>query len=193
MRSIPVFRSTKPLLLLGLCGVMTACMVVRKPSDTELHALDHPPVAVVDKLNRFYPLTLVWYEEVERQLLSQGRTLTSSEKSLAQRLGVKSPESVRIVVLEKFPMPSNHELATEAEKFGLGGALEGGRTMGYVIILKPHLANHPTVIAHELVHVAQHDRLGREAFLRRYLTELEMMGYARAPLELEAYAKQSAR
>lgn len=30
-------------------------------------------------------------------------------------------------------MPSNHELATEAEKLGLGGALEGGRA----IMLKP--------------------------------------------------------
>ena len=106
---------------------------------------------------------------------------------------MKFPENIRIVVLEKFPMPSNHELASEAEKLGLGGALEGGRAMGYAIMLKPKLADNPTVIAHELVHVAQHDRLGREAFLRRYLAELEMMGYARSPLELEAYARQSAR
>lgn len=193
MRSMPIHRLTKRLFLLGLCGVLTACMVVRKPSETELRALDHPPSAVQAKLDRFYPLTLAWYQEVERQMLAQGRMLSSQEKALAQRLGVKFPENVRIVVLEKFPMPSNHELATEAEKLGLGGALEGGRAMGYGIMLKPKLADNPTVIAHELVHVAQHDRLGREAFLRRYLTELEMMGYARSPLELEAYARQSAR
>jgi len=193
MRPIPIHQFTKRLFLLGLCGVMTACMVVRKPSETELRALDHPPSAVQAKLDRFYPLTLAWYGEVERQLLPQGRMLSNQEQALAQRLGVKFPENVRIVVLEKFPMPSNHELATEAEKFGLGGALEGGRAMGYAIMLKPRLADNPTVIAHELVHVAQHDRLGRESFLRRYLTELEMMGYARSPLELEVYARQSAR
>jgi len=90
-------------------------------------------------------------------------------------------------------LPSNQALAAEAEKFGLGSSLEGGRAMGYVIMLKPQLAENPTVITHELVHVAQHDRWGREAFLRRYLAELEMMGYARSPLELEAYARQSAR
>ena len=192
MRSMPIHRLIKRLFLLGLCGVMTACMVVRKPSETELSALDNPPSVVQAKLDRFYPLALAWYEEIERQLLPQGRMLSSQEKALAQRLGVKLPENVRIVVLEKFPSPSNHELAVESEKFGIGSALEGGRTMGYAIMLKPNLADNPTVIAHELVHVAQHDRLGREAFLRRYLAELEMMGYARSPLELEAYARQSA-
>lgn len=193
MRTMPIHRSTKRLLLLGLCGVLTACMVVRQPSETELRALDQPSIFVQAKLDRFYPLTLAWYEEVEGQLLPQGRMLSSQETALAQRLGVKFPEKVRIVVLEKFPAPSNHELAVEAEKFGIGSALEGGRAMGYAIMLKPNLADNPTVIAHELVHVAQHDRLGREAFLRRYLVELEMMGYARSPLELEAYARQSSR
>jgi hypothetical protein len=38
--------------------------------------------------------------------------------------------------------------------------------------------------------MAQMGRMGQEAFLRRYLIELEMMGYARPPLELEAYSKQ---
>lgn len=32
--------------------------------------------------------------------------------------------------------------------------------------------------------------MGRTAFLRRYLIEMELLGYARSPLELEAYAKQ---
>lgn len=60
MRSMPIHRLTKRLFLLGLCGVMTACMVVRKPSESELCALDHPPSAVHAKLARFYPLTLAW-------------------------------------------------------------------------------------------------------------------------------------
>ena len=59
-------------------------------------------------------------------------------------------------------------------------------------MLKPRYKNDATILAHEFVHVAQHDRLGREAFLRRYLVELVMMGYARAPLELEASERQNA-
>ncbi len=35
------------------------------------------------------------------------------------------------------------------------------------------------------------ERLGRSAFVKRYLLELEVLGYGRSPLELEAYGKQS--
>ena len=87
-------------------------------------------------------------------------------------------------------MPADAELLIEARRYGLGSRSEGGRANGYVIMLKPRLADDKIIIAHELVHVGQHDRMGRAAFLRRYLIELEMMGYARSPLELEAYEKQ---
>jgi hypothetical protein len=87
-------------------------------------------------------------------------------------------------------MPDDAELRTEAEGYGLGSPLEGGRTHGKVILIKPHLAENQTVLRHEFVHVAQQDRMGRDAFLRRYLVEMEILGYARSPLELEAYARQ---
>jgi len=84
--------SLKLIYFLGLCSLLTACMVVRKPSEAELRALDDPPSAVKMKLDRFYPLALSWYEEVERQLISQGRALSGPEMALAQQLGVKFPE-----------------------------------------------------------------------------------------------------
>ena len=37
----------------------------------------------------------------------------------------------------------------------------------------------------KLVHVGQHERLGRAVFLWRYIIEMEMMGYSGPPLELE--------
>lgn len=109
---------------------------------------------------------------------------------LARKLGVIQPERIRIVVLDKFPMPADPELLAEASGYGLGSYFEGGRTMGYAIMLKPRYANNPVVVSHELVHVSQHDRMGREAFLLRYLLEMEIVGYARSPLELEAYDRQ---
>jgi uncharacterized protein YjaZ len=49
---------------------------------------------------------------------------------------------------------------------------------------------HPTqfLLAHELHHVAQYERLGIAGFARRYITELLVAGYANAPLEAEANA-----
>jgi hypothetical protein len=71
-------------------------------------------------------------------------------------------------------------------KFGFGNNAEGARTMGYVIMLKEKYAREHWILAHELVHVAQQERMGRDAFIRRLIAELELMGYRRAPLELEA-------
>jgi hypothetical protein len=48
------------------------------------------------------------------------------------------------------------------------------------------LAKKRWILAHELTHVAQLEELGREPFLRRLIAEYELMGYRRAPLELDA-------
>jgi len=170
---------------------ISGCMIVPRPTEQELQALDNPPPAVQAKLERFLPHVISWYNQVETELLPKGRPLSQSEIDFAVSVGVKEPNQVRVVVLENFPMPSDQELRTEAERFGLGSAAEGGRTTGSVIMLKPRVAKNNSVISHELVHIGQQDKMGRNAFLRRYLIEMEMMGYARSPLELDAYARQS--
>lgn len=63
-----------------------------------------------------------------------------------------------------------------------------GITAGHGILLGIRHANDPRVLAHELAHVAQYERLGVRAFALRYLTELLSVGYFRAPLELQADA-----
>ena len=178
------------ILILFASLLSSGCMFVRAPSPEELHALDHPPAEIKQKVEQILPLALHWIDEVENKLLSTGRPLGKSELAAARHYGVKHPERVRIVVLDVFPMPDNDALYKEAERYGMGSSFEGGRTMGYVVLLKPAYADAFGVISHELVHVAQHDRLGREEFVRRYLVEMEMMGYSRSPLELEAYRLQ---
>jgi hypothetical protein len=180
-----------PFLLAVLLFIVSGCMIVPRPTEQELLALDNPPPAVLEKIEYFFPRALSWYNQVEADLLPKGRPLSPSETEFAIRAGVKEPSRVRIVVLDEFPLPSDPDLRKEAERFGMGNKHEGGRTNGYVIMLKEWTAENNSVISHELVHIAQQDHLGREAFLRRYLIEMEMMGYARSPLELDAYAKQS--
>lgn len=173
-----------------LCFALTSCMLVPKLSEEELNSLDNPPPAAKAKYDKLFSRALDWYNQTETQLLPQGRPLSATEMELARKLGVTRPERVRIVVLDEFPMPADPELRAEASGYGLGSSFEGGRTMGYAIMLKPRYADDPVVVSHELVHVSQHDRMGREAFLLRYLLEMEIVGYARSPLELEAYDRQ---
>jgi hypothetical protein len=170
--------------------LFSGCMIVPKPTAQELQALDMPPADIKAKIDHFFPRVLAWYEAVEAELLQQGRSLSPQEIEVARKVGVQYPTKVRVAVLEAFPMPTDPELLIEAERYGLGSRFEGGRTNGYVIMLKPWVAEDKTVLSHELVHVGQHDRMGRAAFLRRYLIEMEVLGYARSPLELDAYAKQ---
>ncbi len=180
----------KKAFLLLLIAQLIGCMFVKKPSAAELNALDHPPPAVQEKLQRLFPRALAWFNQVEAALLPHGRALTDAEQEIAKQLDVKQPQAVRIVVLATFPMPDDPELRVEAERHGLGSKEEGGRTMGNVIMLKPRFQHDATVLRHEFVHVSQQDRMGKENFLRRYVIELEMLGYARSPLELEAFSKQ---
>ena len=177
-------------LALAVSVLCSGCMIVAKPTAQELQALNTPPADIKAKIDRFFPRVLTWFEAVETELLPKGRPLSAQEIEVARKVGVQDPTKVRVAVLKTFPMPTDPELLVEAERYGLGSRSEGGRTNGYVIMLKPQVAEDKTVLAHELVHVGQHDRMGRAAFLRRYLVEMEVLGYARAPLELEAYAKQ---
>lgn len=169
--------------------VLSGCGVVRAPTAEELRALDHPPAEVAARVEKLLPGALEWHERVEAELLPQGRPLSQAETAAAREMGVSRPERVRVVVLDAFPMPEDRELRAWTERFGMGSSSEGGRTLGYAILLKPRFAESSFVVTHELVHVAQHERMGRIGFVRRYLTELEMMG-PRSPLELEAYRMQ---
>lgn len=110
-------------------------MTVPKPSTEELAALEHPPKNVQEEIDRFFPAAIAWFNKTEAELHPLGRTLRDIEQAKARELGVKHPEDVRGVVLQKFPIPSDPELKKKAERYGLGNFFEGGRTMGHVINL----------------------------------------------------------
>ena len=180
----------KHLSMLALSILVSACVASSQSTPEELQRLEHPPAAVKAKVEKFFPAALAWYQHTEQQLLPKGRVLTTEEQALAQQLGVKHPEKVRILALETFPMPEDQALRAEAERYGLGSPQEAGRTIGYAVLLKAKYASDKTLLAHELVHVQQLERMGKADFLKRYLLEVETVGYARSPMELEAYQRQ---
>lgn len=175
---------------LALSILVSACVASSQSTPEELQRLEHPPATVKAKVEKFFPLALAWYNHTEQQLLPQGRALSAKEQAIARQLGVKQIEKVRILALETFPLPEDKALRTEAERYGLGSPNEAGRTMGYAVLLKTKYASDKTLLAHELVHVQQIERMGQAHFLKRYLLEMETIGYTRSPLELEAYRRQ---
>ena len=64
-----------------------------------------------------------------------------------------------------------------------------GLTAGHGVIVRLDCANNLRLLAHEFVHVAQYERLGREGFLQEYIQQIAAHGYPDAPFEQEAEAK----
>ena len=162
------------------------CSFVRAPSAEELHAVEHPSHSDKAWCDAVAPKAVDWLTGQEVLLLPRGRPLSASEGEIARQMGVQHPERVRILVVSDFPLPEDSYLATEVKKLGFGSPQAGGRSMGYAVLVKPKFEGKRWLLAHELVHVGQRERMGTAEFVRRYLLELRLLGYKRSPLELEA-------
>jgi len=175
-----IFSYELPFILSSLILLLPACSN-SKLTSKELALLDHPPEQTQAKINALVPLAMKWYSKVEESLYPKGRSLTEAEKNQAIELGIRNPERIRVLILEKFPEPKNQITNKH---------FEGARTMGNIILIKPQHKNNSVILCHELVHIAQIDRMGLKQFLKRYALEREVLGYSRSLLENEAYAKQ---
>jgi len=90
-------------------------------------------------------------------------------------------------------MPTDPQLRAAAETIHFLSPETRGLTLQYGILLRWDCWRERPLIAHELVHSAQYERLGGILpFLRQYLVECLTIGYANAPMELEA-AEMAAR
>lgn len=128
----------------------------------------------------------VWAQEQSRVAIEAGTLLSKEESGLAKMVGVEHPELVRILEVDVIPVPSDIELKTMAEATGLFSPDIAGITFNYgIYIKKGHRKNH--LVSHELRHVYQYEKAGSiQNFLNAYILQLLSVGYANAPLELDA-------
>ena len=164
----------------------------------------HAPVNVVQQKNE-KPLTHIqrlkidlaiktllpyfsqWVEKQERLILSDGRPLSEWETMWATEVGVKRPDIVRILPVPQVPTPGSSFTGLLGNLFGVLSEGPNGMAVGYGIYLEATRATNPSLLVHELTHVAQFERLGGiEPYLREYLTQCIRDGYWEAELEYEA-------
>ena len=174
------------------CALMASllsqgCSTARPVADVNRARIDNPPEAVTAQVESWLPAAEDFVNSSERAIAVQGRALTESERKLAAAVGVAHPEAVRVLVTESFltPVPGT-PFSEEARKLGVGSRAEGGLTLGYGIELKTRYAGKPWILAHELTHVAQFERLGHHEFLRQYLAAALIFGADKIPLESDA-------
>ena len=139
------------------------------------------------------PYVTRWIEARERQILAEGTPLSERSAADARAVGVADPQRVRLLRVPKIPLPAG-PLIDLAERLS-GGPWKhtAGLTARYGIFIREAYWDDRHLIAHELAHTAQYERLGGTApFLRVYLTECLTSGYSAAALELEAIAAAAA-
>lgn len=136
--------------------------------------------------NLLTPPVYRWLRRQEALIRRQGRPLRGAEIELARQIGLSEPANVRILSVARIPLPAGWLLKGIARFSGVVLADPVALTAGAGIYLMAGLEDDPVVIGHELVHVRQYERLGRLAFLRRYIRDCLLEGYFGAALEKEA-------
>lgn len=134
------------------------------------------------------PLAVAWAAEQENMILRSGVPLTESQLADARQLGVRFPERVRLLQVSEIPMPVHPVLAAAAAMTNLISPFTAGMTLGHGIFIRDDCWGQRLLVAHELVHTSQYERLGGlEGFLRPYLMEcLTPPGYPHGRMEQEA-------
>ena len=136
---------------------------------------------------KLLPLACVWAEEQEQIILRDGVALSQTQLSDAYKLKVVHPEKVRLLKVNQIPIPQQPELRTAAEATNLISQNTVGLTLRYGIFIRADYWNSRPLVAHELVHTSQYEKLGGfSQFLQKYLYECLTIGYPKAPMEQEA-------
>ena len=137
---------------------------------------------------------VLWVRRRQALILHHGAPLTREQMQLAHALGVTATARVRVMRVSRVPLPLPPWLlqwacvmAQRTRWFSLPWSHTAGMTLGHGIVLREDCAGDRRLLAHELVHVSQYERLGGIArFLRQYLRECVWPGYPHGALEREA-------
>jgi len=133
------------------------------------------------------PLAYAYVRKQEQNILANGTPLTDEAAADARTIGVKRPDLVRTLTSERVPPGIHPSFIWIGQKLGLVTSTPTiGMALGYAICLRTGCAESRSLLAHELVHVRQYERLGFSPFLRQYIHECLTDGYPHGALEAEA-------
>lgn len=139
-------------------------------------------------------LTL-WLDDINAEILETGIPLSPELRDVANQLGIRHPDRIRILVVDEVPAPSDHPiLYREGERRNLWGpGIQGNaQVFGHGIAVTRQVLDDTGKMAHELMHVAQIERFASlQDFVVEYLRQIAEHGYADAPLEVEAFKQNS--
>ena len=124
------------------------------------------------KFNRLAPLAYQWAKGQEAFVLKLGVKLAARQRADAEQVGVQKPERVRILVVDRIPLPEDKELADAARHAQIITDSSRAVAIGYAVIIRADSWQNRELLLHQLVHVAQCERSGGlEPFVLEYLSD----------------------
>jgi hypothetical protein len=146
-----------------------------------------------EKFEQLLPLAYQWAKAQEEFVLAHGTPLSSQHMADARLAGVRDVERVKVLVVDRIPLPEGGELADEARRVNI--ITEDTRCVGvgHAIIIRAEAWGDRELLLHNFVHVAQCERSGSlEQWIRDYLLDRQTSPPFTAGL-LEEEARRTAR
>jgi hypothetical protein len=122
--------------------------------------------------DQLLPLAYQWAKAQEEYVLAHGAPLSPQHTADARLAGVKDCERVRVLVVDRIPLPEDPELAEAARRIQI--LTEDTRCVGvgHAIIIRAEAWGDRELLLHNLVHIAQCERSGGlEPWVRQYLVD----------------------
>lgn len=122
--------------------------------------------------DRLAPFASAWATSQENYILEHGVPLTRDQASDARQTGVREPSRVRVLLVDRIPLPEDKELANAARQSQIITDTSRAVAIGYGIIIRADSWLNRELLLHQLVHVAQCERSGGlESFVSEYLLD----------------------
>lgn len=118
------------------------------------------------------PLAYQWTKAQEELVLAHGTALSPQHMADARLAGVRDCERIRILVVDRIPLPEGGELAEAARRARI--ITEDTRCVGFghAIIIRAEAWGDRELLLHNLVHIAQCERSGGlEQWVKQYLVD----------------------
>jgi hypothetical protein len=123
-----------------------------------------------DTFEHLLPFAYQWAKATEELTLACGAPLSSRHMADARLAGVQDCSKIRVLVVDRIPMPENRELAEAARHTGI--ITDDTRCVGFghAVIIRADSWGDRELLLHNLVHIAQCERSGGlEPWVRQYI------------------------
>jgi hypothetical protein len=118
------------------------------------------------------PLAYQWAKAQEEFVLAHGIPLSPQQVADARLAGVQDCERIRVLVVDRIPLPESGELAEAARRTRIVTVDTRCVGVGYAILIRAEAWGDRELLLHNLVHVAQCERSGGlEQWIRLYLLD----------------------